>query len=181
MWLTSSGRRGNHLHNFLSLPHWVIFFFLSHQSDLALKCRSSSKPGSRQCRDLPSDNDASLLAVNHYISIRAGHSNGQPSRQLLGTLQHRGHANQAHVPGKSGLNLTTVFAMAAERSVAEKPASDTISNIGWCWWSRKPTSYSSNVPNESLRSVINLPLCCDSSCTTIIYYTIIHFVEQLKC
>lgn len=83
-----------------------------------------SDAGSR----LPSDNDASLLAVNHYISVWAGHTTGQQSSQLFGTQRRGRHANQAHVPSKAGLSSTAIFAMSAEYSSAEEPPSNTVSN-----------------------------------------------------
>lgn len=75
---------------------------------------------------LPSGNDASLLAVNHCISVWVGHTTGQQSSQLLGTQQRGGHANQAHVPSKSGLSPTAIFAMSVEYSWTEKQASNTV-------------------------------------------------------
>lgn len=37
----------------------------------------------------------------------------------------------------------------------------------WCWWSRTPTRYDSNVSNKSLHSLFYFLFCCGSSCTTI--------------
>lgn len=138
VWITSSGRRGNHLLNFIlgSSDH----FFLSHQSNLAFEMWERVKNLDQGDADshVPSDNDASLLAVNHYISVWAGHTTGQQSTHLFGTQQHSGHANQAHVPGKSGLSPTAIFAMAVECSSTEKPASNPVRNIACCCWSRTP-------------------------------------------
>lgn len=116
---------------------------------------------------LPSDNDASLLAVNHYISVWAGHTTGQQSSQLLGTQRHGSHANQAHVPSKSGLSLTAIFAMSVEYSSTEEPPSNTVSNTARHCWSRTCTRCDGNVPTESLHSLIHFLFCSGSSCSTI--------------
>ncbi len=130
---------------------------------------------------LPSDNDASLLAVNHYISVWGGHTTGQPSSQLLGTQQHGGHASRAHVPNKSGLRPMAIFAMSVEYSSAEEAASNTVCSIAWCWWSRTPTRYSSSVPNESLRSLINFLLFFGFSCTTLTLFRTIKMQILFQC
>lgn len=120
---------------------------------------------------LPSDNDASLLAVNHYISVWGGHTTGQQSSQLLGTQHHRGRANQALVPGKFGLSPVAIFAMDVENLSTEKQASNIVSNIAWCWQSRTSTHYDNTAFNESLHLLINLLFCLDSSCIAITLYT----------
>lgn len=163
MWISTSGRRGNLLLNFYP---WLITFFC-HISLIWLWNVGAS--GNLDHRDtescLPSDNDASLLAVNHYISVWVGHTTGQQSSRLLGTQQHSGRANQALVPGKSGLSPVAIFAMDVENLSTEKQASNIVGNIAWCWWSRTPTWYA--VHSMSHYSLINFLFCFDFSCIRI--------------
>lgn len=152
--ITSFGRRGSRL---LKFDPWLIRCFFS-VTCLAWPWNTGDiweiLDGGDAESFLPSDNDASLLAVNHCIHVRAGRTTGQQPRQLLGTSLHGSHANQAHVPGKSGLSQMAIFAMSVERSSTEEPTSDAVSNIACCWQSRTPTSYDNDIPVDSSGSLI---------------------------
>lgn len=114
---------------------------------------------------LPSNNHASLLAVNHYISLWAAHTTEQQSSRLLGT-----ESSAAAMPIRltSQVNLAVsmpIFATSAECWSAKNPAFNTISMTTWCCWSRA-VGRNNNVPSESLHPLIVF-LCPESSCAIV--------------
>lgn len=72
-----------------------LFLSLGFETQVTVK----KKTGFWCCRShLPSDNHSSLLAVNHYSSLRTAHMTEQQARLLLGTAS----SCQARIPRKSG-------------------------------------------------------------------------------
>lgn len=111
---------------------------------------------------LPSNNHASLLAVNHYISLWAAHTTGQQSSRLFGT-ENSTAAMTIRLTSQVNLAASMpIFAASAECWSAKNPAFNTINMMTRCCWS-KAVRKNSNVPSESLHLLIVF-LCLKSSC-----------------
>lgn len=114
---------------------------------------------------LPNNNHASLLAVNHYVSLWVAHTTEQQSSQLFGT-----ESSAAAMPIRlsSQVNLAVSmpnFAMSAECWSAKNPAFNTIGMTTRCCWNRT-VAKNNNVSSESLHPLIVF-LCLEYTCAIV--------------